>query len=62
VQKDYVPVAAVTDYDFGVAVGSALPVKEVQHMLAWIRANPTKANAGVPGTGSLPHFFSLMLS
>lgn len=61
-QKDFVPVAAVTDYDFGVAVGAALPVKEVSHMLAWIRANPTKANAGVPATGSLPHFFALMLS
>lgn len=62
VQKDFVAVGGVTDYDFGVAVGSGLPVKEVQHMLAWIRANPTKANAGVPGTGSLPHFFALMLS
>lgn len=62
VQKDFVPVAAVTDYDFGVAVSSALPVKEVTHMLAWIRANADKANAGVPATGSLPHFFALMLS
>lgn len=62
VQKDFVPVAGVTDYEFGVAVGSALPVKEVSHMMAWLRANPEKANAGVPGTGSLPHFFALMLS
>lgn len=61
-QKDFVPVAAVTDYDFGVAVGTGLPVKEVTHMLAWLRANPDKANAGVPATGSLPHFFALMLS
>jgi tripartite-type tricarboxylate transporter receptor subunit TctC len=61
-QKDFVPVAGATDYDFGVAVGSALPVKEVSHMLAWIRSNPDKANAGVPATGSLPHFFALMLS
>lgn len=61
-QKDFVPVAAATDYDFGAAVGAALPVKEVSHMMAWIRANPDKANAGVPGTGSLPHFFVLMLS
>ncbi|MBC7600934.1 MAG: ABC transporter substrate-binding protein [Polaromonas sp.] len=59
---DFVPVAAVTDYDFGVAVSAGLPVKEVSHMLAWIRANPDKANAGVPATGSLPHFFALMLS
>jgi tripartite-type tricarboxylate transporter receptor subunit TctC len=61
-QKDFVPVAAATDYDFGVAVGSGLPVKEVSHMMAWIRANPEKANAGVPATGSLPHFFALMMS
>lgn len=59
---DFVPVAAVTDYDFGVAVSSGLPVREVSHMLAWIRANPDKANAGVPATGSLPHFFALMVS
>ena len=61
-QKDFVPVASVTEYDFGVAVGAGLPVKEVSHMLAWLRANPDKANAGVPATGSLPHFFALMLS
>lgn len=61
-QRDFVPVAAVTDYDFGVAVGAALPVREISHMMAWIRANPEKANAGVPATGSLPHFFALMLS
>ncbi len=61
-EKDFVPVAGVTEYEFGVAVGAALPVKEVSHMLAWIRANPSQANAGVPATGSLPHFFALMLS
>lgn len=59
---DFVPLGAVTDYDFGVAVSSGLPVREVSHMLAWIRANPDKANAGVPATGSLPHFFALMVS
>lgn len=59
---DFVPVGAVTDYDFGVAVSAGLPVREVSHMLAWIRANPDKANAGVPATGSLPHFFALMVS
>ena len=61
-QKDFVPVASVTEYDFGVAVGAGLPLKEVSHMLAWLRANPDKANAGVPATGSLPHFFALMLA
>jgi tripartite-type tricarboxylate transporter receptor subunit TctC len=60
-QKDFVPIAAVTDYEFGVAVGPGLPVRQVSHMMAWLRANPDKANAGVPAAGSLPHFFALML-
>jgi tripartite-type tricarboxylate transporter receptor subunit TctC len=60
-QKDFVPVAQVSRYEFGVAVGPAVPVKEMSHLLAWLRANPDKANFGVPATGSLPHFFALML-
>ena len=61
-QRDFVPVAHLTDYDFGVAVGPAVPVREVSHLLAWLRANPSQANFGVPATGSLPHFFALMLA
>jgi len=60
-QKDFFPVAQVSRYEFGVAVGPAVPVKEMSHLLAWLRANPDKANFGVPATGSLPHFFALML-
>jgi len=59
--KDFVPVSEVNSYVFGVAVSSAVPVKEMQHLLAWLKANPAKANIGVPATGSLPHFFALML-
>lgn len=61
-RRDFVPVAHVTDYDFGIATGPAVPVREVSHLLAWLRANPTQANFGVPATGSLPHFFGLMLA
>ena len=60
-QKDFVPVSMVTRYDFAVAVGPAVPVREFTHLLAWLRANPEKANFGVPATGSLPHFFALMI-
>jgi tripartite-type tricarboxylate transporter receptor subunit TctC len=60
-QKDFVPVSMVTRYDFAVAVGPAVPVREFAHLLAWLRANPEKANFGVPATGSLPHFFALMI-
>lgn len=60
-QRDFVPVSHVTNYDFAVAVGSAVPVREFNHLAAWLRANPGQANIGVPATGSLPHFFALMI-
>jgi len=59
--KDFVPVSLVNDYDLALAVGTAVPVKSLSTLIAWIRANPEKANYGVPATGSLPHFFGLMV-
>lgn len=59
-ERDFVPVSQVNNYEFAVAVGTAIPVRELSHLLAWLRANPGKANFGVPATGSLPHFFGLM--
>ncbi|WP_028605177.1 Bug family tripartite tricarboxylate transporter substrate binding protein [Ottowia thiooxydans] len=61
-EKDFQPVSQISDYEFGLAVSTAVPVKELSHLLAWLRANPDKANFGVPATGSLPHFFALMTS
>ena len=61
-ERDFVPVSHVNDYEFAVSVGTAVPVRELSHLLAWLRANPEKANFGVPATGSLPHFFALMLA
>ena len=60
-EKDFQPVSQVSDYEFGVAVSTSVPVKELSHLLAWLRANPKQANIGVPATGSLPHFFALMM-
>jgi len=59
--KDFQPVSQVSDYEFGLAVAQAVPVKQLSHLLAWLRANPAQANFGVPATGSLPHFFALMM-
>ena len=61
-QRDFVPVSHVSSYEFAVAVGPAIPVRELSHLLAWLRANPGQANIGVPATGSLPHFFGLMVA
>ncbi len=60
-ERDFVPVSHVNAYDFALSVSPALPVRELNHLLAWMRANPQQANVGVPATGSLPHFFGLMV-
>ncbi|MBB3175756.1 Bug family tripartite tricarboxylate transporter substrate binding protein [Variovorax sp. Sphag1AA] len=60
-ERDFVPVSHVNDYEFALAVSTAVPVRELSHLIAWMRANPEKANFGVPATGSLPHFFGLMM-
>lgn len=60
-EKDFAPLAHVHDYEFGVAVGPGVPVREFAHLVAWLKANPAQANFGVPATGSLPHFFALMI-
>ena len=59
-ERDFVPVSHVNNYEFALSVGTAIPVRELSHLLAWLRANPGQANFGVPATGSLPHFFALM--
>jgi tripartite-type tricarboxylate transporter receptor subunit TctC len=61
-ERDFVAVSHVNDYEFALSVATAVPVRELSHLLAWLRANPDKANFGVPATGSLPHFFALMLA
>ncbi|MDQ7954893.1 MAG: Bug family tripartite tricarboxylate transporter substrate binding protein [Pseudomonadota bacterium] len=60
-EKDFQPVAHVNDYDFGLAVGPQVPARDLKQLFDWMRANPAQANVGVPATGSLPHFFALML-
>jgi tripartite-type tricarboxylate transporter receptor subunit TctC len=59
-EKDFVPVSHVNDYEFSLSVATAVPVRQLSHLFAWMKANPNQSNFGVPATGSLPHFFALM--
>jgi tripartite-type tricarboxylate transporter receptor subunit TctC len=60
-ERDFQPVSQVSRYEFAAAVGPAVPVRELNHLMAWLKANPNQASIGVPATGSLPHFFALMM-
>ena len=59
---DLTPVSQGAIFDFGFAVGPAVPasVKTVPDFLAWCKANPDKANFGSPAAGSTPHFIGAL--
>ena len=60
---DLTPVSVACIFDFGFAVGPAVPasVKTVPEFLAWAKANPAGANFGSPAAGSTPHFIGALL-
>lgn len=60
--KDFAPVAMATKYGFGIAVSGDSSIKSLDDLVAWAKANPNEFNVAVPATGSLPHFFGLMLA
>jgi tripartite-type tricarboxylate transporter receptor subunit TctC len=55
------PVSQICEYDFAIAVREDHPAKTPAELLAWLKANPLKAQYGSPGAGALPHFFGLMI-
>jgi len=60
---DLSPVSLACVFDFGFAVGPAVPlnVKTVPEFLAWVKANPSSGNFGSPAAGSTPHFIGALL-
>jgi tripartite-type tricarboxylate transporter receptor subunit TctC len=59
---DFAPVAQVANFQFALSVNANHPAKNMQELVAWYKANPTKANFGSPAPGSLPHFFGVMIA
>jgi tripartite-type tricarboxylate transporter receptor subunit TctC len=58
--NDFAAVSQVATFDFGIAVNAQLGVTSLKDLVAWCKLNPTKANFGIPATGSLPHFLGIM--
>ncbi|KWT63970.1 MULTISPECIES: Bug family tripartite tricarboxylate transporter substrate binding protein [unclassified Variovorax] len=60
---DLTPLTVACQFDFGFAVGPAVPasVKSVPEYLAWAKAHPEGANYGSPAAGSTPHFIGALL-
>ena len=60
-QRDFQPVSLVSSYKFALAVSADSPMKDIKALQAWLKEHPDRFTVGVPATGSLPHFFALML-
>lgn len=56
--KELEPVSLGCVFDFGFAVGPAVPesVTTVKQFFEWVKQHPNQANFGSPGAGSAPHF------
>ncbi len=60
--KDFAPVSQVATFEFGICIDPKIPAGNLSELVAWLKANPDKANFGTPGAGTLPHFFGLMFA
>jgi tripartite-type tricarboxylate transporter receptor subunit TctC len=59
---DFHPISQVASFDFAVAVSPLVPVRTLPELIAWLKANPEKANFGTPSAGTIPHFFALLFA
>lgn len=61
---DYEPVSLAAFTVDAFAIGPLVPesVRTLDDFLAWCKANPTQANFGTPGAGSVLHFIGALLS
>ena len=60
--RDFTPIARVTTFDFAITVGPAAPPGDFKALLAWLKANPGKANFATSGAGTVPHFTGVLLA
>ncbi|MEZ5646912.1 MAG: tripartite tricarboxylate transporter substrate-binding protein [Burkholderiaceae bacterium] len=60
-QKDFVPVAHLSDFQIGLGVAANVPAKTLEEYVKWVKSDP-KNNSfyGSAGPGTLPHFFGVM--
>ena len=55
VQKDFEPVARLSSNPYVIVARKDLPAKNLEELIAWLKANPDKATQGTAGPGSGQH-------
>jgi tripartite-type tricarboxylate transporter receptor subunit TctC len=60
--KDFTPISLASTFDFAVTAGPGAPAGDLKTVLAWMKANPGKANYATSGAGTVPHFAGQLLA
>ena len=60
--KDFTPIALGSTFDFAITAGPGAPPGDLKTVLAWMKANPGKANYATSGAGTVPHFAGQLLA
>jgi len=60
--KDFTPIALGSTFDFAVTAGPRAPPGDLKTVLAWMKANPAKANYATSGAGTVPHFAGQLIA
>jgi tripartite-type tricarboxylate transporter receptor subunit TctC len=60
--NDFAPVAHAANFLFAFGMGPATPAKTLQEYVALVKRDVKYGNYASAGTGSLPHFFSLLFA
>jgi tripartite-type tricarboxylate transporter receptor subunit TctC len=55
---DFVGVGPAVSFEFALVVAPKLGVNSLSELVAWLRANSSKANVATPALGGVPHFVS----
>ena len=61
INKDLAPISQLAGFQFAVVSGPKTNVKSVAEMLAKAKADPSTANYGSSGNGTVPHFLGVMM-
>lgn len=61
-QQDFAPVGIVARFPWTLAVHPSVPVQNLQEFVAWLKANPGKADCGMAATGSEGHLMAYAFS
>jgi len=60
--KDFTSISRITTFDFAVTAGPGAPPGDLKTVLAWMKANPVKANYATSGAGTVMHFAGQLMA